>query len=1132
MLNDKSFNSSLQCNHLYTSDNLDDSLTKFWQLEQVPQPSQPFTDLEAECEQHFVTHTYRDDNGRFYVRLPLVTEPDCLGDSYRFAKKRFFALEKRFKRNPDLKTAYQQFINEYAELGHLSVSDSDIPDPSFFVSHHSVQKPSSESTKLRVVFNGSAPTTSGYSINDLQMVGPTIQDSLFNILLRFRTYKYVLTGDVAKMYRQVLVQECDRDLQLILWRSNENEPLKTLRLNTVTYGFSSASFLSTRCLWQLGEECADEKIKIIIQNDFLVDDLLTGSDTEEELRYIKESVERALAAGCFPLRKYRTNLPSILHDSQNDSVGENKGSLIISSSSHTLGVGWDSEADVIHFPTQYSAKDGHTTKRSILSDSCKIFDPLGLLCLLTIIPKVLIQKLWIEKIDWDVPVPSYINESWQDFVNGLASLTSLQIPRNVLCDSPTHIEMHVFCDASSVAYAACIYLKSTNERGDVVVRLLCAKAKVAPVQATTIPRLELCACLLGAQLASAVSKTLRCQIAQKFYWTDSSIVIAWLKTNQTKLKTFVANRVAHILELTDGSEFRHVPTALNPADYPSRGVEARRLPDLHMWWTGPSFLYEPQNNWPQFSSNSELDLPELKVNVAITDDSQKNNVIDFDRYSKLTHLQRAVAYMLRFAHNCRPSSNKTTGVLQPEELEVSFKKLVALSQQASFPLELNLFRDKQPLGPKSPILSLNPFYDEDDKLLRVGGRLSSSFYPFDKRHPMLLHSKHRLTRLLFQQEHIRLLHAPPQLLLAAVRETVWPVSGRTLARTVSQQCVTCRRAAGNTSAPLMGALPSQRVTPDFPFLSVGVDFAGPFMITDRHGRGCKITKCYLAIFVCFRYKCLHLEAVSTLSTDSFILSLRRFISRRGRPREIFCDNGRNFVGAAKEISDYLTSNSDTVCNFAANEGIQFKFQPAYAPHFGGLWEAGVKSAKFHLNRILGNAHLTYEELATLFSQVESILNSRPLCPLSSSPNDFQPLTPGHFIIGRALTSLPSPHLADINPNRLDRFQRLEALRQHFWRRWQLEYVGELQQRTKWRVPGRALQLGDLVLIKEENTPPLHWRLGRIAKLFPGADGISRVAEVATVTGTYKRGVKYLCPLLDDTHEALKADASKGPQDML
>lgn len=1129
-----SFNSFLHCNHVSMRDNLDtldESMTKFWKLEEIPQPASCYTDIEAECEQHFMTHTYRDDNGRFYVRLPLITEPDCLGNSYRLAKKRFIALEKRFKRNPELKMLYEQFINEYADLGHLSVSEVDIPDTSYFVPHHAVLKPTSESTKIRVVFNGSAPTTSGYSINDLQMVGPTIQDSLFNILLRFRTYKYVLTGDVAKMYRQIVVQDSDRNFQLILWRSHENSPIKTLRLNTVTYGFSSASFLSTRCLWQLGEECANEKIKRIIQNDFLVDDLLTGSDTEEELHFIKNSVERALSAGCFPLRKYRSNLPSVLCGSDNPEPQE---SLIISSSSYTLGVGWDSALDLINFPTQYSAKGDSPTKRSILSDSCKIFDPLGLLCLLTIIPKILVQKLWLAKLSWDEPVPSDIKKSWLYFVNGLSTLASLQIPRHVLCDTPTSIQMHCFCDASSTSYAACIYLKSVNNKGDVIVRLLCAKARVAPVKPTTIPRLELCAAVLGAQLASAVSKTLRCQIAQSYYWTDSSIVLAWLKTSYCKLNIFVSNRVASILELTENSEWRHVPTSLNPADYASRGVEACRLSNLDAWWNGPAFLYEPQCNWPQFALNTGIDLPELKVNIALTDDQAiKINFIDFERYSKLSTLQRSLAYVLRFLNNCRPSNNKIYGVLQPEELEKSFKKLVALSQQDSFPHDLSILRANQRLGSKSTILSLNPFFDQNDAVLRVGGRLTSSFYSFEKRHPMLLHAKHRLTRLLFQQEHLRLLHAPPQLLLGSTREFVWAVAGRGLARTVAQQCVTCRRAAAtrNISAPLMGALPSQRVTPDFPFISVNVDFAGPFLITDRHGRGCKITKCYLAIFVCTRYKCLHLEAVSQLSTDSFILSLRRFISRRGKPREIYCDNARNFVGADKELSDCLKDGHRSISNFASSEGIKFKFQPAYAPHFGGLHEAGVKLAKFHLKRVLGNSHLTFEELASLFSQVEAILNSRPLCPLSSSPNDFQPLTPGHFIIGRALTSLPSPSMVDINPNRLDRFQRLEALRQHFWQRWQLEYIAELQQRTKWRVPGRPLQLGDLVLLKEENAPPLHWRLGRIAKLFPGADGISRVAEVTTNTGTYRRGIRYLCPLLDEKAYPLKTDVSKAPQDV-
>lgn len=210
-------------------------------------------------------------------------------------------------RQPKLKVLYSGFISEYSKLRHLSESSIDIPEISYFLPHHAVIKEKSESTKLRVVFDASASTSSGVSINDLQMVGPTIQDSIFNILIRFRQYKYVLCGDIEKMYRQILVDESDRDLQLILWRDNPSQPLKTYRLNTLTYGFSSASFLSTRCLWQLGEECSDPLIKRVIQQDFYVDDLLTGSSTADELRYIQSSVSEALSKGCFPLRKYRSN---------------------------------------------------------------------------------------------------------------------------------------------------------------------------------------------------------------------------------------------------------------------------------------------------------------------------------------------------------------------------------------------------------------------------------------------------------------------------------------------------------------------------------------------------------------------------------------------------------------------------------------------------------------------------------------------------------------------------------------------------------------------------------------------------------------------------------------------------------
>lgn len=390
--------------------------------------------------------------------------------------------------------------------------------------------------------------------------------------------------------------------------------------------------------------------------------------------------------------------------------------------------------------------------------------------------------------------------------------------------------------------------------------------------------------------------------------------------------------------------------------------------------------------------------------------------------------------------------------------------------------------------------------------------MGASLYPFDKRHPIILHASHPFTKLLFQQEHQRLFHAPPQLLLGAIKDRIWPIGGRGLARRTYHLCCICRRFRGKTLINKMGNLPAERVTPDYPFYTSGTDFAGPFMITDRKGRGCRITKAYLCIFICFRYKCIHLEAVSQLSKDAFNLCLQRFISRRGKPKQIFCDNGRNFVAAAKEITEFVNTNMDNIVDFASNRGIEFRFSPAYAPNFGGLWEAGVKSAKFHINRILGNTHLTFEELSSLFCQIEAILNSRPLCPLSSSPQDFAPLTPGHFLIGRPLTALPSPCLLDCNTNRLDRFQRLEHIRQHFWKRWSSEYIPELQQRTKWKLKCKDLKPNDLVLLKEDLTPPLNWRLGRIEKLFPGQDGIPRVADISTARGIVRRAINRICLL--------------------
>lgn len=399
--------------------------------------------------------------------------------------------------------------------------------------------------------------------------------------------------------------------------------------------------------------------------------------------------------------------------------------------------------------------------------------------------------------------------------------------------------------------------------------------------------------------------------------------------------------------------------------------------------------------------------------------------------------------------------------------------------------------------------------------MRVGGRLDSSSYGYEKKHPIILDGKHHFTKLLFRREHMHLLHAGPQALLYAVRETVWPLGGRCLARRTVRDCVTCRRHRGRTLTPMMGNLPAQRVTPAFPFHTVGIDFAGPFQMLTRKGRGAKTIKCYLCLFICFRYKCVHLEAVTDLSKDAFILAMRRMISRRGKPAEFISDNGRNLVAAAREITEFLKTNP-VISDFAADEQIKFSFLPAYASHFAGLAEAGIKSAKHHIKRSIGTSNLTFEELSTLFAQVEAILNSRPLYPMSSSPNDMLPLSPGHFLIGRPLTGLPSPHIEDLSTSSLDRYARIESIRQHFWRRWQGEYISELQQRTKWRTNKANLHIGDLVILKDDNLAPLHWRMGRVVGLCPGPDNIPRVADIKTTRGVVRRSLTKICPLYSES----------------
>lgn len=1123
-----------QC--FFTQTQNDCDLTRFWELDTISS-KHSLSAEERACEESFSLNTTRNDDGRFVVTIPLKQDPQVLGDSFEMAKRRFLSLERKFERESAFRDKYLAFMKEYEQLGHMTQNQTLFPyndSVSYYLPHHGVLRESSTTTKLRTVFDASAVTSSRVSLNEIQMVGPTVQDDLLSILLRFRQHRYVVSADVEKMYRSVDIIPSQRSLQQIIFRYDPSERLNTYTLNTVCQGTASAPFLATKCLVSLASsvnadtlrdtlsEVSEPTLHAIresITHDFYCDDLLSGSSSESGAINLCKGVAHVLSTAKFYLRKWQSNSTHILNELFSGVNVHTNTKLDLSnntnSSSKTLGLHWICQSNTLSFSIDIELHK-KITKRHILSVISQIFDPLGLVGPCVVEAKIIMQKLWVNRCSWDEEVSSEIQQAWSSFANTLHCLNELQIPRWILSEFCDKVEIHTFSDASERAYGACVYIRSVSNSGIVCVRLLISKNKVAPIKSCTIPRLELSASLLGARLCTKVQNSITHKIDACYFWCDSTIVLGWLSTPSSQLKQFVRNRVHEIQESTAGHTWSYVPSKENPADLVSRGVKADSISGASLWWSGPPFLRESVENWPKMPNDSQKhDLPDLNSCLVINNDSNKNDDNLFtnllSRYSKFTHLQRIIAYVHRFIHNCKNKSNKCTGHLSCDELNKSYNFILHTAQLEMFPDEYRILKSGNSLSKKNRLISLTPFLVNND-ILRVGGRLDNSAYSYDIKHPILLCSKHHITKIIFHMYHLRLLHAGPQLLLSNIRQAYWPLGGRNLSKSIVKGCVKCFRFKASNIQPIMGQLVESRTTLEFPFLHCCVDYTGSILIANRKGRGCQLIKSYLCIFVCLSVKAVHLELVTDLTTEGFMAALNRFVARRGKPQSITSDNGTNFVGACNELHRFLQDSSSQISSDSAQQGIKFNFVPSYTPHFNGMAEAAVRSVKHHLRRLLQLTHFTYEEMQTCVTQVEAVLNSRPITALSSDPSDFTPLTPAHFLIGRPLLSVPHPQVSE-RITCLERYKRIEYVKQHYWARFSKEYITSLQQKTKWPSSTSELKLGSLVLIKDKSLPPLRWSLGRVEAVYPGPrDRVCRVADLRTKGGIIRRAFNNICPL--------------------
>ena len=517
--------------------------------------------------QHFKDNHSRSESGRFIVPLPKNPQSKQLGESRPQAVRRFHSLE----RSLYAKGQFQEFatvMNEYFDLKHAEpVPQDDLQKPpreTFYLPMHTVRKEHSTTTKVRVVFDASAKSSNGVSLNDTLLVGPTIHPPLIDVLLRFRLHRIALTADVSKMYRAVELTPTDRDLHRFIWRNNIKDPLVDYRMTRVTFGVSASSFAANMAVKQNAVDFATEFpiAAKVVDTSFYVDDCLTGANSTEEAIDLHTQLHILFSKGGFLLRKWNSSDPDVIKRIPTELREIQPIQSLPSPDQYTktLGVEWNAQTDHFRLTIANLPPLKNVTKRDLVSDVAKTFDVLGWFAPTIIKVKILLQRLWEQRVDWDDPVPEAIYDEWLKWRSELDVLPTKLIPRCYFNKS-THVvslQLHGFSDASENAYAAVVYLRITDTFGKTQISLVSSKTKVAPIKKLTIPRLELCGAYLLAQLLFHTHNVFNIPLSSILYaWTDSTIVLNWFVGNPRRFKTYVGNRVSSIVELIAPERWNH-----------------------------------------------------------------------------------------------------------------------------------------------------------------------------------------------------------------------------------------------------------------------------------------------------------------------------------------------------------------------------------------------------------------------------------------------------------------------------------------------------------------------------------------------------------------------------------------------
>ena len=1065
----------------------------------------------------------------YSVRLPFACDTSILPDNFSLCKTRLNTLIHKLSTDRSKLIEYDAIIRKWDEDGITENVDRNLETvgPVHYLPHRAVIKEDRATTKMRICMDASAHRRGSPSLNEVLEAGKCMLPKLFDVLVRWRVWKIALISDIKSAFLQIRVDEKDRDYLRFLWVDDvtkENPEIVAKRFTSVLFGLKSSPFLLGATLTYHINKYRDinaEFVEMFIR-DLYMDDNTTGvNDVDVGFRYYLFIKSALLDAG-FILRKWYSNSADLLRNINHHEETCYQEQIILPDDPtrhKVLGVIWDPSTDMLIFSVRDSMNEAlkitRITKCTVLSVVAGIYDPLGILCALVIILKLLFQEVCAMKVDWDVQLSNDFTDRWISALQFLASFEPIRIPRHYLNGrnlvSASKIELHGFCDASLKAVAAIVYLRAVfSDKAEC--SIIAAKTKVVPLHQRkiskdgtdkryTVPKLELSSCLILSGLMKSVLLSFG-----KIYgtprvmcWTDSKDCVWWINSREKVRGRYVQPKVEKVRRNLPGVlSWNHCPGSINPADIPSRG--ATSVDDVVNMIHGPKFLHSTTDEFfpltPDEPGDRTLKTDDLCTVNLVTETHPQDGeglsaLFGLESFSSFQRLLRVTCYVVRFIHNLKVKCNLASKsdirgiprLLHWREVESARLRWILDHQQVHF---------SSPQRLKELVYSLSLFRDEEG-VLRVKGRLQFMSGNYDKRFPILLAKDSYLTELIIFDAHIHVHHQRVKDTLNHLRATYWVPQGRRMVKKVINKCKLCPKYDSKAFNTLPAApLPEFRVQVGNAFSSTGVDYFGPLFVKNIfQDIDSDLYPVHVALYTCATSRAVHLDVVPNASCIAFVRSLKRFVNRYGLSKLYVSDNAKCFAGP--ELSSFLLKVES-----------EWEFILSSSPWWGGYWERLVQSSKRCLRKIVGKAKLSYEELLTVLAEVEGVLNSRPLCHIYDD-NVEEVLTPSHLILGRRLLSptyeTASPDTLEFSSEDLSRRAKyLHSLLEHFWEKWVNDYLTELREfhQCRNKIPEKQIQIGEVVLIHDK-LKRNRWRMGVVEKMYEGRDGFKRGCRVRTIT---------------------------------